>query len=254
MSFCFKPGRMNADAKALFIVSGLMGAALLLPTGSFAQSSDNDQVKSLSAPPGSFALFSGKQEDVTNNWTTRNPNQPAPWKVQDGAMVTSGTDICSKQKFTDFELHVEFKEPYLPDKHGQERGNSGVFLQGRYEIQVLDSYGVSDPGKGDCGAVYNQAAPLVKAYKPPLQWQTYDIVFRAPRFDSNGNKTENARVTVLLNGIAVQNNTEITGATGGEMNRDYNQPGPIMLQYHNNTVEFRNVWVLPLPLKGVDHY
>src|SRR5439155_5636782 len=111
-----------------------------------------------------------------------------------------GGYIVTKQYFTDFQLHVEFKVPYMPDKKGQERGNSGVGLQSHYEIQVLDSYGFKEPGTGDCGAVYSQAAPLVNACRPPLEWQTYDITFHAARFDTDGKKTANARVTVFQNG------------------------------------------------------
>lgn len=201
---------------------------------------------------GLVVLFSGKQKEVGQNWIYQGSKKDAAWKVEDGAMVTVGDSIISKQQFLDFQLHVEFKVPYMPDKHGQERGNSGVGLLATYEIQVLDSYGFKEPGAGDCGAVYSQAAPLVNACKLPRQWQTYDITFHAARFE-NGVKVKNARVSVLLNGICVQNNQDIKGPTG-IANREVAGPGPIYLQYHNNTVRFRNVWVLPLAPEGATHY
>lgn len=205
------------------------------------------------APPkanGVLVLFSGKQEDVAANWLARNGSNPAPWKVVNGALVAKGGDILTKERFVDYQLHVEFKTPYMPEAKGQARGNSGVFMQGRYEIQVLDSFGIPDPGTGDCGAVYSQSAPLVNASKPPEEWQTYDIVFRAPRFDVAGTMAENARVTVRQNGIVVQNNTEIKGPTWGEKFGQISEPGPIVLQDHGNPVEYRNIWILPLPAKG----
>ena len=206
--------------------------------------------------PGAIALFSGKPEELRNNWMRRSGNQPAAWKIKDGAMVAGGGDIVTRQEFQDFLLHVEFKEPYMPNAHGQERGNSGVGLHGRYEIQILDSYGISDPGSGDCGAVYGQAAPLSNACKPPLQWQSYDIAFRAARLDAAGKVVENPRVTVFQNGIPVQNNQEIKRMTGIQYSQytEMGKSGPILLQDHGMPVEFRSVWVLPLPPHGALHY
>ena len=205
-------------------------------------------------PKGAMVLFGGNSEDVGANWLARDRKSPAGWGVADRAMLARGGDIISKERFTDYQLHVEFKVPYMPDAKGQGRGNSGVFMQGRYEIQVLDSYGIADPGTGDCGAVYSQSAPLINACKPPKEWQTYDIVFRAPRFDDAGMLVEKARVTVRQNGIVVQNNTEIKSPTWGENFGKLNETGPIVLQDHGNPVEYRNIWILPLPLKGAAHY
>lgn len=202
--------------------------------------------------PNIIVLFSGKEEEIAQNWLQQG-GKPADWTVKDGAMQTRHASIVSKQLFTDFQLHVEFKVPYMPDKHGQERGNSGVGLLGGYEIQVLDSYGFKEPGSGDCGAVYGKSAPLVNACKPPLQWQTYDITFRAARMGADGKKTDNARVTVIQNGLVVQNNQEINGTTGIG-GKDDGQPGPIYLQFHGNSVQFRNVWVMPLPTQSATHY
>jgi hypothetical protein len=233
-----------------------LGAAMII----FPASGNHvrQETHSASAPPpnakGVIVLFSGKQEDVAGNWLARNLMNPAGWKVADGAMIARGGDIISKERFTDYQLHIEFRVPYMPDAKGQARGNSGVFMQGRYEIQVLDSFGIADPGTGDCGAVYNQSAPLVNACKPPKEWQAYDIVFRAPRFDDAGTLIEKARVTVRQNGTVVQNNTEIKGPTWGDTFGKLSEPGPIVLQDHGNPVEYRNIWILPLPLKAAAHY
>jgi hypothetical protein len=206
--------------------------------------------------PDTLVLFSGKPEELREHWLRRSSGQPAAWKIDNGAMVAGGGDIVTRQQFQDFLLHVEFRVPFMPNAHGQARGNSGIGLHGRYEIQVLDSYGIADPGSGDCGAVYDQAAPLFNACKPPLEWQTYDISFRAPRFDDGGKVVENPRVTVVQNGTLVQNNQEIKRMTGIQSSqyREMAPTGPIVLQDHGNPVQFRNVWVLPLPPHGALHY
>jgi hypothetical protein len=203
-------------------------------------------------PANAKVLFNGKD---LNNWHTRE-GKPAGWEVSDGVMtVVKGTgDIVTDEKFTDFRLHVEWMEPDMPDATGQAKGNSGVYLQGRYEIQVLDSYGIEVPGRGDCGGVYDQFAPLVNACKPALEWQSYDIIFRAARFDDSGELESNARVTVLQNGVVIQNNVEVKGPTGGAMDEELDEPGPLLLQDHGNPVKYRNVWLLPLPLEGSDKY
>lgn len=205
--------------------------------------------------PGVVVLFSGKPEEVAANWRKNMSNQDATWKVANGAMLAGGGDIVSKQDFSNFQLHVEYKLPYEPNETGQGRSNSGVGLQSHYEIQVLNSFGYAHPGKGDAGAVYDQYAPLVNATLPPRQWQTYDIIFKAPKFDETGKTlVEKARVTVFQNGICVQNNQEINGPTGIGGDRPLAKPGPIYLQDHGHAVQYRNIWVLPLPDKGSDKY
>lgn len=135
----------------------------------------------------------------------------------------------------------------MPNATGQGRGNSGILLHGRFEIQILDSFGVQNVGSGDCGAVYNTQAPLANACKAPNEWQSYDIIFKAPVFDSDGHtRLQKATVTVFLNGFLVQNNTEIPGATGPDKIGDATRPAPLLLQYHGSPVEFRNIWALPL--------
>lgn len=204
------------------------------------------------APPGATILFNGKD---LRNWRTRK-GDPAVWQIEDGVMtvVPGGGDIVSEERFTDFQMHLEFMTPDMPEAKGQAKGNSGVFLQGRYEIQVLDSYGINIPGMGDCGAFYNQFAPLVNACRPPLHWQTYDVIFRAPRVDASGHVVDNVRVTVLYNGIVIQNNVQLPGPTGGPIDTNVGEPGPLLLQDHGNLVKYRNIWILPLPLKGSDTY
>ena len=200
----------------------------------------------LSPPSNAVKLFNEKD---LSNWTTRSGDK-AGWEVKDGVMhvVPGKGDVMTKEKFTDFYLHLEWMEPDMPDAKGQAKGNSGVFLQGRYEVQVLDSYGLEPPGMGDCGAIYNQYAPLVNACKPPLQWQSYDMVFRAARSDSN------AKVTVFQNGMVIHNNVTTDGVTGGAIDEKVLEPGPLLLQDHGNLLKFRNIWVVELPLKGSDKY
>ena len=163
-------------------------------------------------PESAVILFNGKD---LNNWTTRNGDD-AGWEVEDGVMtvVPRTGDIMTKERFTDHFLHVEFMIPDMPEATGQGKGNSGVFLQGRYEIQVLDSYGIDVPGKGDCGSIYNQFSPLVNACKPALEWQTYDVIFRAPRLNDAGELEENVRVTAIQNGLVILNNVILPGQRG----------------------------------------
>ena len=179
----------------------------------------------------------------------------AGWEVEGDAMlvIPRTGDIISKETFTDHFVHIEFRCPDMPEATGQAKGNSGVFLQGRYEVQVLDSYGIDAPGMGDCGAIYNQFAPLVNACKPPLEWQSYDITFRAPRFNDAGEMTEGPRITVIQNGLVIINNAQLASTTGGSVG-EAAEPGPLRLQDHGNDVRYRNVWAVPLPLEGSDQY
>jgi len=209
----------------------------------------------LATPPkGAVVLFGGKDKDL-NNWVTRNEGKPAKWKVEDEILhvVPKTGDIISKKTFTDIFLHLEFRCPDMPDCTGQQKGNSGVYLQGRYEIQVLDSYGWDVPGNADCGAIYTQYAPLVNACKPAMEWQTYDAVFRAPRV-VDGTEVEKPRLTLIHNGLVVHNNIELFGPTGGAMDDNVGEPGPLLLQDHNDLVSYRNIWMVELPLEGSKEY
>ena len=195
-------------------------------------------------PSDAVVLFDGKD---LSHWVKRGSDEPAQWKVADGVMevVPKTGDICSKERFTDFQLHVEFWLPLMADCKGQARANSGVYLQGRYECQVLDSYGL-DSKDDDCGGFYRLAAPKVNANRPPENWQTYDIFFRAPRYNEFNFKTQNARASVVLNGVWIHHDLEIPQPTPGAMDQECHEPGPVLLQDHGNLIRFRNIWIRPL--------
>jgi hypothetical protein len=194
-------------------------------------------------PKDAILLFDGKD---TSKWEKRGSKDPITWKLEDGAITAGGGDIETVERFTDFDLHVEFNVPNKPDAHSQEKGNSGVYLQGLYEIQVLDSFNNETYADGMCGAIYGQKPPLINACKPPEQWQTYDIAYRAPRFDASGDRTEKARVTVYHNGMLIHDNDEIEGPTRASGQYDPKQPNPVMLQDHGNPVKYRNIWIVPM--------
>jgi len=193
-------------------------------------------------PAGALVLFDGS--DLAQ-WQHRGSAEEAAWRLVDGAMeVVAGTrDLVTREALGDGLYHVEFRTPSMPDAAGQARGNSGVYLLGRYEVQVLDSWGL-EPGLGDCGAIYGKHVPAVNASRPPEVWQTYDVEFRAPRFDADGAKTENARMTVWHNGIRIHDDVEVDGPTAAG-NMEEAPTGPLLLQDHGNAVRYRNVWVLP---------
>jgi hypothetical protein len=203
---------------------------------------DKVDVKSVPPPANAVVLFDGKSLD---NWVKRDGKSAAAWKLVDGgAMQVQGGDIISKEKFDGrFKLHVEFRVPYQPDAKGQGRGNSGVYVQGRYEVQVLDSYGLKS-GMNDCGAIYGVAIPTVNACKAPTVWQSYDILFQAPQC-RDGKKVAPGVMTVYHNGVKIHDNVKITldNTTSG-LGGDVCSPGPILLQDHGNPVQFRNVWVV----------
>ncbi len=205
---------------------------------------DKVDVKSVPPPAGAVILFDGKSLD---GWAMRKDGKsPAPWKlVEGGAMQVQGGDIITRKTFDgSFRLHVEFRVPYMPKASGQGRGNSGVYVQGRYEVQVLDSYGLKSKDN-DCGGIYGVAAPLVNACKAPTVWQSYDIEFHSPKC-VDGKKAEPARITVLHNGVKIHDNVKITkdNTTAG-LGGDPCKPGPILLQDHGNPVQYRNIWLLP---------
>lgn len=194
-------------------------------------------------PAGAVVLFDGK--DLSQWKVAGKEERPAAWKLADGAMevAPNGGTIVTKKQFGDCDLHLEFRTPFMPTKRGQERGNSGVYMQGRYEIQVLDSYGLTGEDN-ECGGIYKVAQPRVNMCAPPGQWQTYDISFRAPRFDANGNKTASAMVTVRHNGVIIHQNLAIPGPTGGALDERVGEPGGLCLQDHGNPVQYRNIWLV----------
>jgi hypothetical protein len=196
-------------------------------------------------PAGAVVLFDGE-----NLYQWQHPKKPGPveWKLVDDAMEAQrgAGSIITKRKFTDLKLHLEFRTPFMPKARGQGRGNSGVYLQGRYEVQVLDSYGL-EGRDNECGGVYKVAAPLVNMCAPPMQWQSYDIVFRAPRFDAAGAAVKNACLTVLHNGVKIHDSVEAPRPTAAASDSRVTDPGGIYLQDHGNPVQYRNIWLVELP-------
>lgn len=196
------------------------------------------------APPSdAIVLFDGKNLD---KWESANGG-PAAWTVSDGVMTVVGGkgDIRTKESFGNFQLHIEWRSPSEVSGEGQGRGNSGVFLQERYEVQVLDSYESRTYANGQASSIYKQSPPLVNATRAPGQWQTYDIIYTAPVFNERGELTHPARVTVLHNGVVTQNNTVIWGGTEYIGLPTYKAHGkaPLRLQDHGNPVSYRNIWI-----------
>ncbi|MGK7394332.1 MAG: 3-keto-disaccharide hydrolase [Candidatus Cyclobacteriaceae bacterium M3_2C_046] len=201
----------------------------------------------LKAPPSdAIVLFDGNNLE---QWESVNGGE-AKWKVEDGAMtvVAKTGPVQTKQSFGDAQIHIEWRAPSEVKGEGQGRGNSGIFLQKRYELQVLDSYNNRTYSNGQAGSIYKQTMPLVNATKAPGEWQTYDIIYTAPVFKEDGSVKYPARITVLHNGIVIQNNTEIKGNTEYIGLPSYKEHGdaPLMLQDHGNPVSYRNIWIRPL--------
>jgi hypothetical protein len=201
------------------------------------------------APSDAIILFDGKSG---SDWKHKNGDD-AKWTVADNAFtVKPGTgDIQSKQKFGDCQLHIEWRIASNVTGDGQNRGNSGVFLMGRYEVQVLDNYNNINKTyvNGQAASTYKQNPPLVNVCKAPGEWQTYDIIFTAPRFSEKGGLIEPARITVMHNGVLVQNNTTIWGNTvyiGSPFYEKHDAKEPLILQDHGNSTSFRNIWIREL--------
>lgn len=209
-----------------------------------AKPEDKEHVKSTPAPEGAIVLFDGKSLD---QWSAKGGKSEAKWKLVDGGVMECAKgDIVTKKTFDGkFKLHVEFRVPYEPKASGQGRGNSGVYVQGRYEVQVLDSYGLKS-GKNDCASIYDIYPPSVNACKAPTVWQSYDIEFTAPVFEGK-KKIKNVRMTVYHNGVKVHDDVEVkTDNTRAGMGGDPSMAGPILLQDHGHPVQYRNIWLLPI--------
>lgn len=198
-------------------------------------------------PSDAIILFDGKNLD---EWQSAKSEGEAKWLIENGAMtVVPGTgDIKTKRSFGDIQLHLEWRTPAKIEGESQGRGNSGVFLQMRYEVQILDSYQNRTYSNGQAGSIYKQHIPLVNACKAPGEWQTYDIIFIAPRFNNDGILIAPGRLTVFQNGVLVQNNAEIKGTTEyiGQPKNTAHGIDAIKLQDHQNPVSFRNIWVRKL--------
>lgn len=203
----------------------------------------------ITAPSDAVILFDGKD---LSQWKGKDGG-PAKWEVKDGVFtVKKGTgDIMTKQEFNDFQLHIEWSIPAGISGEGQARGNSGIFLQGIYELQVLDSYNNKTYVNGQAGSIYKQSAPLANAMREPGEWNVFDIIYTAPRFKEDGSLFSPAQVTVLHNGVLIQNDTQIKGNTPNVGLPKYTQhgKGPIRLQDHGDPskpISYRNIWIREL--------
>lgn len=197
------------------------------------------------APSDAVVLFDGKD---LSKWQNGNGGE-AGWKVEHGYMevVKGKGNIRTKDEFSDFQLHIEFATPEKVMSNSQGRGNSGVFLLGIYEVQVLDTYDNLTYPDGQCGAMYAQYPPLVNACKKPGEWQSYDMIFEAPRWDADGKLIKKACVTVIQNGVVLHHRKEFMGTSGHKEVANYDRTkasrGPIGLQDHGNPMRFRNIWI-----------
>jgi len=189
-------------------------------------------------PADAVVLFDGKSMDA---WEGGDK-----WTVDSGVATAAGGSITSKQKFGDCQLHVEFATPEKVEGSGQGRGNSGVYLMGQYELQILDSFGNQTYFDGQCGSIYKQQPPMVNVCRKPGEWQTYDIVFTAPRFNEDGSVKTPGYVTTLHNGVLIHNHFELQGTTSYTEPPKYHKHGdeePLSIQFHGNPVKFRNIWL-----------
>lgn len=199
-------------------------------------------------PPPSDAIVLFDGQDLSQ-WVGEK-GQPARWKVENGHMTVNGTgSIRTVQEFGPVQLHVEWAAPAQVEKSGQDRGNSGVYLQGRYEIQVLDSFNNKTYPDGHAGAFYGNFPPLVIAAKQPGQWQSYDIIFHPPTPGPDGKSVVPGSFTVLHNGVLVQDDVPVKGSTTAALYSGAVPKGPLVLQDHGNPVRYRNIWIRSIPPK-----
>jgi len=238
---------MNRPALAVTLLLFTASCAQVPPALS-GQTPATEVVGQKRAPRGALVLFDGKG---TRAWERKRGGGPVTWPVKRGALEVrpgrkvGANDIRTRRTFRDFQLHLEFRVPPSPPHlYEQRRGNSGVYLQGRYEVQILDSYGRRLRGKNDAGALYGVKNARRNVSRPAGAWQSYDITFRAARW-SGGKKVRSARVTVVWNGVKVHDRVALPGSTrlgAPEAPRG----GPIVLQAHRSRVQYRNIWLKPL--------
>lgn len=206
-------------------------------------------------PSDAIVLFDGKNLDAWESSVA--PDQPVPWQLADGLLVTVAKAgfIRTKRHFGDIQLHIEWRAPATVKGDGQSRGNSGIYFMNLYELQVLDSYQNKTYVNGQAASIYKQHAPLVNASRAPGEWQTYDVVWIAPRFAADGKLQRPARMTVFHNGVLVQCNAELSGPTSYRGHFPYAAHAgklPLALQDHGNPVAYRNIWVRELSLPNAE--
>jgi hypothetical protein len=218
----------NDNGAAIYKDGGVTIVAEGNEIGTLKRTDRKSPTLGLKPPQGAIVLFDGKSADMWENGKL------------DGRLLMQG--VTSKQKFASHTLHIEFRLPYEPENRGQGRGNSGLYLQGRYEVQMLDSFGLE--GKdNECGGIYSIGAPRENMCLPPLTWQTYDVDFTAAKY-VDGKVTENPRITVRHNGVVIHENLELPKSTTASPLKPGPEPGPVYLQNHGNEVRYRNIWVL----------
>lgn len=205
-------------------------------------------------PSDAIVLFDGTNTDRWEHANGKLIGKPVKWDIENGAMTISSRkrgpqNIRTKEKFCDMQLHIEWRIPTpLKHKQGQRDGNSGIFIQDRYEVQILNSYNNETYANGQAGSIYKQSIPLVNVSKPTMEWQSYDIIYKAPKFDEKKALIEPAFITVLHNGVLIQNHTEILGSTVSRGTPSYEEHGceSIKLQDHGSKISFRNIWLRKL--------
>jgi hypothetical protein len=184
-------------------------------------------------PEGAVVLFDGTEESLEEHWRDGA-------KIDEDGLLMPG--VTSNENWQDFKIHIEFRLPYMPAARGQDRGNSGYYLQGRYEVQMLDSFGLEGLDN-ECGGIYSVSKPDVNMCYPPLAWQTYDAEFTAARFDDQGKKTTPAHVKLWHNGVLIHDR-DLHQTPGGPLTEETPEPGPVYLQHHGNPVRYRNIWIV----------
>ncbi len=242
---------MIASIAAIFMTGTLVLAKEVAPTSPYAgtgdlkidKPEDKEDVKAVPAPKGAMVLFNGK--DVSD-WIGNNDKKEAKWDVIDGVLQgrPGAGDILTQHEFEGaYKLHVEFRLPYEPNNHDQGRGNSGIYVNSHWEVQVLDSYHNKTYPDGACGAIYTIEAPSANVAKAPTIWQSYDIEFHPAKCE-NQKVVERPTMTVIWNGVKVHDGTKLTkDSTTSGNGGDICKPGPLKLQDHGHPVQFRNIWV-----------